>query len=124
MGRAITGEPIRASFLGTTLLNAAIHSVLTVSLLTFLGTFARAYFNVAIYMMLQIGIGVSLSLAALGHRFPAVRRILEQILINLFPDPPPGLSVSWTLMVLSNAAVALVLGCLIFRKREVPYGAD
>jgi hypothetical protein len=26
--------------------------------------------------------------------------------------------------VLANAAVALVLACLAFRKREVPYGAD
>ena len=28
------------------------------------------------------------------------------------------------LMVLANAAVALVLACLAFRQREVPYGAD
>ena len=124
LGRALTGEPIRASFLGTTLLNVGIQSILIVSLLTFFGTFLRAYFNVAIYMLIQIAIGVTLSLSAMGRRFPVVRRVLEEILNNLFPEALPNLSVPWTLMVLSNAAVALVLGCLIFRRREVPYGGD
>lgn len=124
LGRAVHGQPLEAVYLGKTLLNVAIASILIVSLLTLFGTFTRAYFNVALYMLLQIGLGVSLSLAAMGRRFPAITKALEQVLNNLFPEPPPNLSTPWTLMVLSNAAVALVLACLLFRRREVPYGAD
>ena len=124
LGRAVHGQPLQAVFLGKTLLNVAIASILIASLLTLFGTFTRAYFNVALYMLLQIGLGVSLSLAALGRRFPAITRMLEQVLNNLFPEPPPNFNTAWTLMVLSNAAVALVLACFFFRRREVPYGAD
>jgi hypothetical protein len=43
---------------------------------------------------------------------------------NLFPSTPYGFSREWLLLVLANAAIAILLACLAFRRREVPYGAD
>ena len=117
-------DNLQTARIGIALLNAMAESILTVSLLTFVGSFTRAYFNVAIYMGLQISLSIAIALAALGRRFPAVVRVLEQITNNLFPEAPWSLDAHWLLLVLSNAAVALVLACLIFRRREVPYGAD
>jgi hypothetical protein len=57
-----------------------------------------------------------------GHM--EVDRVLLTIDQNLFPDLPPRLDPVWIMMVLSNAAVALLIACLVFRRREVPYGAD
>jgi hypothetical protein len=54
----------------------------------------------------------------------SIERGLRVVDHNLFPELPPGLDAAWTLMVLSNAAIALLLACLAFRRREVPYGAD
>ena len=55
---------------------------------------------------------------------PIVERGLGVVDRNLFPDLPPRLDREWILMVLANAAVALLLACFAFRGREVPYGAD
>jgi ABC-type transport system involved in multi-copper enzyme maturation permease subunit len=124
LGRAVIDEPLHANILATTLLNVAISSVMVVSLLTFFGSFTRAYFNVAIYFVLQVGLGLVMALVAMGRRFPTMSRALQQVMNNLFPEEPRALDTPWLLMVLSNAAVALVLACLIFRRREVPYGGD
>ena len=124
LGRALTREPIRADVLGIALLNTSVASVLVVSMLALFGSFTRKYFNVALYMLLQMSLGIVLSLAAMGRRFPVVTRILQQVLNNLFPDAPRTVDPAWLLLVVSNAAVALVLACLIFRAREVPYGSD
>ena len=124
IGRALTSENVHATTLGTALLNGAAESLFTVALLTFFGSFTRAYFNVAIYLILQVGISVAMALTALGRRWPAVTQTLERLSRNLFPEAPRGVDVEWLLLVSSNAAVALVLACLLFRRREVPYGAD
>ncbi len=124
LGRAVMDKPIHANILGTTLLNVAISSVLVVSLLVFFGSFTRAYFNVAIYVGMQIVLGIVMALVAMGRRFPTVSRALQQVMNNFFPEEPRALDTPWLLMVLSNAAVALALACLIFRRREVPYGGD
>jgi hypothetical protein len=99
------------------------------------GSLTRAYFNVAIYMVAMIGVSMASVVLAFvrqsrtaagaflsGH--PGIERGLVVIEQNLFPDAPPGLDWRWMLMVFANAAVALVLACLAFRRREVPYGAD
>lgn len=124
IGRTVLSEPLQLDTLSHVLLNTAVNAVLTVSLLTFFGSFTRAYFNVAIYLVLQIGLGVGLSFASIGRRHPELARALQRIIDNLFPDAPGALDRQWLLVVLSNAAIALVLACLIFRRREVPYGAD
>lgn len=134
-GRAIWGNSVPAAIIGSTLLNVAADTILKVSLLTLLGSLTRAYFNVAIYV--AGGVGFSALTVILGlvrqsrnavGRFltehAGIERALAAVEQNLFPDVPPRLDAQWTLMVLANAAVALVLACLVFRKREVPYGAD
>ncbi|HEX7152848.1 MAG TPA: ABC transporter permease subunit [Thermoanaerobaculia bacterium] len=124
--------------LGTTL-NYALMALLTVSLMALFGSFTRAYFNIAIYFVLSIGLSVvqgamgMLQMAREGFfawlgkiltDFPAIPKAIVWIDQNLFPDAPPRANGSFALMVLSNAAVALVVACLLFRRREVPYGAD
>ena len=124
ISRAVLTDNAAAARIGIALLNSAAEAVLAVSLLTFLGSLTRAYFNVAIYVGVQIVLSVVIGLMALAKRFPSVTNVLEQVSNNLFPDAPRSLDGHWMLLVLSNAAVALVVACLIFRKREVPYGAD
>lgn len=123
-GRAIGGHNLQAATLGAALINSAADSLFIVALLTFFGSFSRAYFNVAIYLFLQVGIGVAMALAALARRWPVIPQTLELVSRNLFPEAPRAIDVQWLLLVLSNAAVALVFACLIFRRREVPYAAD
>ncbi|HEX9985356.1 MAG TPA: hypothetical protein VGF69_19020 [Thermoanaerobaculia bacterium] len=123
---------------GTTL-NYAIAALLTVSLMALFGSFTRAYFNIAIYFALSVGLSVTqgamgmLQMARQGFfawigkllaDFPSIPRAIVWIDTNLFPDAPQRFSGEWTLMVLSNAAVALVAAALFFSRREVPYGAD
>jgi ABC-type transport system involved in multi-copper enzyme maturation permease subunit len=134
-GRAIWGNGVPAAIIGSALLNVAADTILAVSLLTLLGSLTRAYFNVAIYIVattglaiLEVVLGMIRQSANTVGRFlsdhPIVERALAVVEQNLFPDLAPSLDARWTLMVLANAAVALVLACLAFRKREVPYGAD
>jgi ABC-type transport system involved in multi-copper enzyme maturation permease subunit len=123
-GRAAFSQPLHVNVIGTMLVNVAIDAFFTIALLTFFGSFTRAYFNVALFIVLQVGLAMSLAITMASRNLPALATVLEEISRNLFPDPPQALDRQWTLLVLSNAAVALVLACLIFRKREVPYGAD
>jgi ABC-type transport system involved in multi-copper enzyme maturation permease subunit len=124
IGRMIKGEvPWQA--MGTTLLNTAVLAILTVSLLTLFGSLSRAYLNVAFYMVLQIGLGVLPMLLSLRReRFAPIARAIGVIEQNLYPSAMAGLDWKLLLLVLSNAAVAIVLACFAFRNREVPYGAD
>ena len=134
-GRAMWGDALRASQIGSALVNAMTDTILTVSLLVLVGSLTRAYFNVAIYMVAMIGLsmaGVVLafvrqSRTAVGaflSAHPEIERALVVIEQNLFPDAPARLDWQWTLMIFTNAAVALVFACLAFGRREVPYGAD
>ena len=124
LGRAIWSQRLAADVLRAAVVNSAVESLFTVALLTFFGSFSRAYFNVAIFLILQVGLSITIGLARLARTWPNLPRVLEQVNRNLFPDAPGTLDVQWLLLVLSNAAVALVLACLLFRRREVPYGAD
>jgi ABC-type transport system involved in multi-copper enzyme maturation permease subunit len=123
-GRAIFGTPIRLGVFGTALVNVAASSMLAVCVLTLFGSVTRAYFNVAIYLALQVGISVTMALSVMGQQYPLLMRALGEINRNLFPDEPVGLDGHWLLLVCSNAPVALVAACLFFRLREVPYGGD
>ncbi len=124
IGRLAKGEvPLYA--MGATLLNTAVLAILTVSLLTLFGSLTRAYLNVALYMVLQVALNVLPMLLSLDrNRFAGLSRGIAVIEQNLYPSAPPGLHWPLLLLVLSNAGVALVLACFVFRSREVPYGAD
>jgi ABC-type transport system involved in multi-copper enzyme maturation permease subunit len=133
-GRVVWGRAAHAA-IGITFANALCDVILAVSLLALLGSVTRAYFNVAIYFALMTGFAVTTMIAGLMRqsrnaigRFltdnPWIEEAIGVVDRNLFPDVLPRFDRNWTLMVLSNAAVALVLACVAFRKREVPYGAD
>jgi ABC-type transport system involved in multi-copper enzyme maturation permease subunit len=121
--------------IGTVLVNSMADAILTASLLALLGSLTRAYFNVAIYAALLIGLSVSTGIAAmlrtsqnaLGQfltRYPVIEKAIGHVDRNLFPEVTPRWDRDWMLLVLANACVALVLACFAFRRREVPYGAD
>ena len=124
IGRLAKGDvPLYA--MGATLLNTAVLAILTVSLLTLFGSFTRAYLNVASYMVLQVALNVLPMLLSLDrNRFAGLLRGIVVIEQNLYPSAPPGVHWPLLLLVVSNAGVALVLACFVFRSREVPYGAD
>lgn len=121
VGRLVRGDVPLAS-MATTLLHTISMAVLTVTLLTLFGSLTRAYLNAAIYLVSSILLGMLPPM--IGNRYPSIARTLAFIDQNLFPSPPPALNGKWLLLVFSNALIALVLACLAFRRREVPYGAD
>jgi ABC-type transport system involved in multi-copper enzyme maturation permease subunit len=134
IGRAIWTRPAY-EWIGGTLLNAMTDVILTVALLALLGSLTRAYFNAAIYVALMIGLSVATGIAAMLRathnavgqfleRVPQLEEGLRLVDLNLFPDVGPRLAALWSVTVLANAALALVLACFAFRNREVPYGAD
>lgn len=127
------------AFSGATHLSA--EALFVCAILTMFGSMVRSYFNVAIYVAIQMLIGLMLSvihsiinsssarldaLRAFFRARPEFSAWLRAIDRNLYPDPPSALAFdrAWLAMVLSNTAVALFLACILFRRREVPYGAD
>lgn len=110
--------------LTTSLLNTFADALLSVSLLALLGSLTRSYQNLAIYVFVQILITVAGGILTAKQSFPGVVTALRAIDRNLYPELPFRFDRDWLLLVLSNAAIALVLACFAFRQREVPYGAD
>jgi ABC-type transport system involved in multi-copper enzyme maturation permease subunit len=123
----------------TVAVNLAAQVLLICALLVLFGTLARAYLNVALYVvgmilvsmappMLEafgrLGSGVLALPAAFIRDHPEIIRAFIWIDRNLFPERPNALNGGWLLLVASNAAIALVFACLLFRQKEVPYGAD
>jgi ABC-type transport system involved in multi-copper enzyme maturation permease subunit len=118
--------------------NLSLHAILMCALMALFGSLTRSYLNVAIYFILQIGLTLiagSLEAVSSGswglqsfatfiRDHPGIVEALRTVSNNLFPSAGMELSLQWTLMVITNAAVALFLACMIFRRREVPYGAD
>ena len=124
IGRLIGGT-VPWSTLGITLLNSAADTILIVSLLTLFGALSRAYLNAALYVVLMIGISIFMSALRMWRSTPEfVFQALAAIERNLYPDVVSRFDRDWLLLVLSNAAIALLLACFAFRNREVPYGAD
>lgn len=122
---------------------AAIHRtagmLLICALLALFGSFTRAYFNIAIYLALSIGLSAFsgfLGLLGSGREMfgalggfvaahPEIAAAVHVVDVNLFPDPPGGsFDRLWIVIALSNALVALSAACVLFNRREVPYGAD
>lgn len=119
--------------------SSILQTILVCALLALLGSLTRAYYNVAIYFSIMMGLEMLIGLlgivrgskggffgmiADLVATYPGIGKALNWMSNNLFPDASRTLSAEWTLMVASNAALALLLACLRFRTREVPYGAD
>lgn len=138
-GRTLWEDGRGVSQVAVAALHAASRAVLTASLLAFFGSFTRAYFHVAIYFLLMIGLEMTIGIMGMLRTArsgffqwlggvlvanPWIARSVAWLSQNLFPEAPREVSASWLLLVASNAAVALVLACLLFRQREVPYGAD
>lgn len=119
--------------------NSSLDAFLICSLMALLGSFTRSYQNVAIYFGFQIflsalqgavraftagGIERLQGLTDFLRAHPGIGRGLNVVMQNLFPGAGPAWSRDYAIMVVTNATIALVLACLIFRIREVPYGAD
>ena len=119
--------------------NRFADALLVCALLAFFGAFLRSYFNVAMLILLQIASGFLLGaieelrpgmpgmigwLGAFFDRHPVFGAAVATVARNLFPTRPNDFNMDYYLLILSNTAVALLLTCLIFRRREVPYGAD
>lgn len=140
VGRLIAGISITWRTALATMLVAALEVLLVCSLLAFFGSFSRSYVNVGIYIGAQIlfsmlfGLlsmmknAVSGEMGKIGAILRAHPGFLEgfgAIRRNLFPENPAiPFDRNWILMMLCNASAALLLACVIFSRREVPYGAD
>jgi ABC-type transport system involved in multi-copper enzyme maturation permease subunit len=140
IGHLIAGTPIAWRSALAAALVSALKVFFVCSLLAFLGSFSRSYVNIGIYIGAQISFpmvsgllgmmrnAVSGEMGAIGaflRAHPAVLETLAVINRNLFPETPQvPFDRDWMIMVVSNAAVALLLACVIFSRREVPYGAD
>lgn len=139
IGRLIWGDADKIGAAAIMLLNKVSGAALTCALLALFGSFLRAYFNVALFWLIEIVLGLVQSLfnasqmaksGFLGAvyrmllRYPFIDRTLGIIQTNLYPVEPTNVDRDWLLLVWSNLFVMLVLACFFFRRREVPYGAD
>ena len=137
--RLLAGTADKIGVAATALAGTACEALLICALLTFFGTFLRAYFNVALYFLLQIVFGAVIgilsatrmarsgfgaTIAAFVREHPEVPKAITWLETNIFPERPASLDRQWVLMIFCNTAIALALACVIFRRREVPYGAD
>ena len=115
----------------------ALGGLLALSLLAFFGSFTRSYANIAIYLVLETALSATIAwlsmmrlprahssaVASFLQRNPQVIKAVKTLTENLFPDAT-AVTLESALAVIGNSAIALLLGCLLFRRREVPYGAD
>lgn len=117
------------------LVNVLAVALTTCALLALFGSFTRAYFNVAIYFLLSIGLSAAQGILALVrsrrgalgeflHVHPEIEATVAAIDLTLFPDPTFRFDGEWLVRTVIVAAVALALACVLFARREVPYGAD
>jgi hypothetical protein len=121
-GRATEGTP-DLRMIGVALVNTFGDAFLIVALLALFGSFTRAYYNVVLYFGMQLFLAVVLGAGA--RKLPvSVISAINWIQRNVFPDAPPRFDRDWLLLVACNGAIALLLACVVFRNREVPYGAD
>jgi ABC-type transport system involved in multi-copper enzyme maturation permease subunit len=139
-GRLIAGSPITWRTALATMLVAALRVLLVCALLAFFGSFSRSYVNVGIYLGGQIFLSMLFGLlnmmksavsgemgkiGAILRAHPGVLDGFGWVRTNLCPDQPAiPFDRNWILMMFCNAAAALLLACVIFSRREVPYGAD
>jgi ABC-type transport system involved in multi-copper enzyme maturation permease subunit len=105
------------------LVNSMAEVVLVVALLTLFASVVRAYYSVAVYLVLLVFCAAIP--AMLQKRLPEfVLDAIKAVDNNLFPSRPARFEPEFLLLIACNAAIALLLACLAFRRREVPYGAE
>lgn len=140
IARAVAHHHVAWRTTGSAAATFASEAVLVCALMALFGSFTRSYLNVALYLGGQIllsmigGVlqiiqrldrGAFAAFGAFLRAHPGVISTIRTIDQNVYPDAPPiPFDRNWLLLVFSNAAIALLVACLIFRKREVPYGAD
>lgn len=140
IGRLIAGTPIVWRTASAEGLVAALKVLLICALLALFGSLTRSYVNVGIFLGGQILLsmvynllgmmkyGMSGEMAVIGaflREHPVVLDSMNAVNKNLFPDSPLiPFDRNWILMMVCNAAVAVLLACVVFSRREVPYGAD
>lgn len=140
VGRLIGGTPIvwRTALALATV--SALKVLLTCALLALFGSFTRSYVNIGLYLGGQILLSGMFGLLSLMRNavsgemgrigaflraHPAILEVMHACEANLFPDEPTmPFDRNWMLMMVCNAVVAVLLACVIFSRREVPYGAD
>jgi ABC-type transport system involved in multi-copper enzyme maturation permease subunit len=117
------------------LVNLIAVSLSTCALLAFFGSVTRAYFNVGIYLFLQVSFSAAEGILALVRgrggamgeflrARPEIETSIAAVDQLLFPEVISRFDTAWLVRVLLVAAIALVLACIAFNRREVPYGAD
>ena len=117
------------------LVNLLAASLSTCALLAFFGSISKAYFNVGIYLFLQVSFSAIEGILALVRwRGGAMGEFLRAnpefetgvaaVSQLLFPEVIPRFDTGWLIKVLLVSTTALVLACIVFSRREVPYGAD
>ena len=106
-------------------------SFLTIALLAMLGSVSRSYLNVAIYLgaemaftVLEALLGVIRMRAPFLAEHPEIERAIMRIDDVLYPAASPAIDGMWFARVFVTAAIAIVLACVAFERREVPYGGD
>lgn len=140
IGHLIAGTPIVWSASASAALVSALKVLLVCALLALFGSFSRSYVNIGIYLGGQIVLSMTSGLlgmmrgavsgemgviGAFLRAHPGVLEGLHAVESNLFPDAPSTpFDRNWILMMVCNATVAVLLACVIFSRREVPYGAD
>jgi ABC-type transport system involved in multi-copper enzyme maturation permease subunit len=137
VGKYAGNNPDSWSALGQAAGKYALGGLLALSLLALFGSFTRSYGNIAIYIVLETAFAATIAwlammrmprersstLASFLQRRPEVVKAVKWLSGNLFPDAT-AVTRDYVLLILANSAVALFLGCLFFRRREIPYGAD
>jgi hypothetical protein len=114
---------------------ALLVSFLSIALLTFLGSMTRSYFNAAIYVMTHFALWIAESALGLARiraqeigayleRHPGIERGVARVSEVLFTEAPEELNWQWSIRVVASAAIALLIACLAFRQREVPYASE
>src|SRR5687767_1709099 len=117
------------------LVNLIAVSLSTCALLAFFGSVSKAYFNVGIYLFLQVSFSAIEGILALVRgrggatgeflrAHPEIETSIAAVDQLLFPEALPRFDTGWLVRVILVATVALVLACSAFSRREVPYGAD
>ena len=135
-GRLLRGDDaVPWPRLMTVFAGALAASLLTIAMLTLLGSVTRAYFNAAIYLGTEAALSAAQAVLgmlrirgqAMGDfltSHPGIERGLATVDDVLFASVPAELTGGWLARVVVTIAVALVLACMAFERREVPYGSD
>ena len=132
--RSFVGGPLPWRRIAIALASSLTVALLTISILTFLGSVTRAYFNAAIYIGMQAALSTTeafLGVARFRGRFFGElldRFHVDEVLISIddafFPAAGSAVASDAVLRLAATALVFVALACLMFARREVPYGAD